>query len=235
MKKNIILLANIFLILSCEGQIKPIGEAIIDLEKFNFNTKISELYPQKNKSKEYKNTYIMKGFNNNEIFVSTDSTFINETKGIEYIQGNSSSLDSIASFSYHIFQKINTISSINGEIKLINGVSHWVKKTEYHNFLELLNNKYGKPEKSLKNQNDKSVFYQWSLNDKIIRFVVTPNNENNELNKMMNKVQQKNTTDTEEARFNCYLYIVNPIYKTDILKQKYFSGDLTFFKEEKLE
>ncbi len=45
-----------FKFLSCHNQVKPIGEAIVDLENFNFNTKISELYPDKYKSKEYKST-----------------------------------------------------------------------------------------------------------------------------------------------------------------------------------
>ena len=233
MKNNIILLFVIssFSLSSCQSQLKPIGEEIIDLENFSFNTKISELYPDEYKSEHYKNTYVMRGFNNHEIFIGIDSLFFYDNNGIEYIQGNTSSLDSLAFFGNHIFQKINTISSTEGEIKLINAISELVTKTDANDFLKLLNEKYGKPKELINDLDNEAILYQWDLSDKVIRFVSIFNNDLNELNEMMYKVGTKKTPNKKESRFNCNLFIVNPHYKADIIKQKYFSNDLSFFRE----
>lgn len=53
MRKYIKLLLPICvsLVTSCEGQVKPIGETPLDLEKFSFNTKVSELISENTKAK----------------------------------------------------------------------------------------------------------------------------------------------------------------------------------------
>ncbi|WFO14847.1 hypothetical protein M601_013085 [Cellulophaga baltica 4] len=87
MKKYTILLFLLILFLSCKNQVKPIGEGILDLENFDFDTKVSELYPERLKSKEYTDSYIVKGY--------TEESLV-RVSGSEYLQGSKFSLDSIA-------------------------------------------------------------------------------------------------------------------------------------------
>lgn len=235
MKKILLLFViSSFIFLGCQSQVKPIGEAILDLENFNFNTKISTLYPEKYKSEEYKNTYIMKGFNSNEIFVTIDSTYIWEkNSSLEYLQGNSSSLDSIAIFGNHIFQKVNAMSADDGKIKIINGVSYWTSKTSADNFLKLLNEKYGKPTKLINGWKNELILYQWEANNRVIRFVSNPNNDIDDFNKQYKLINENFKPTKQEPQFDCYLFIINSAYKEEVFEQTNFSGDFGFFSNEK--
>lgn len=70
-------LLSIVLFTSCYGQIKPIGEQPLNLESFNFDTKILDLYPEKNKSKDYNGFYEIKGTVHSQL-VARDTTYTNE-------------------------------------------------------------------------------------------------------------------------------------------------------------
>ena len=85
--KPISFLNLLLLFSSCNSQTKPIGEATLDLSNFDFNVKITTLYPDKNKSKEYTNYYNI-STKYNKILVEKDTTFLenySEQKKVSWV------------------------------------------------------------------------------------------------------------------------------------------------------
>ena len=48
---------SLTLLVSCKSQVKPLGEAPLQLKSLNFDTKITDILPDKFKSKDYANAY----------------------------------------------------------------------------------------------------------------------------------------------------------------------------------
>ncbi|ADV48999.1 hypothetical protein Celal_1697 [Cellulophaga algicola DSM 14237] len=222
MKKYTIILFLLILFLSCKNQVKPIGEGILDLENFDFDTKVSELYPERLKSKEYTDSYIVKGY--------TEESLV-RVSGSEYLQGSKFSLDSIAKFDRHIFQAVNLVATSDNKIKLINGVAHWVSSSEINDLFKLLNDNYGQPKNLICSWKNELVLYEWTLDDRIIRFVSTVDNDSNALNLDL-IINKSYTVREEEPVFSYYFYVLNLEYKKDILEDIYLSGDLVYFRED---
>ncbi|QXP52621.1 hypothetical protein [Cellulophaga sp. HaHa_2_1] len=229
MKKNNLLLLVLIIFMSCKNEVKPIGEGILDLEDFDFDTKVSQLYPERLRSKDYTDSYVIKGFKDNESLaqVSVD--------GSEYLQGGFYSNDSLAKFDNHIFQAVNLVVSADDRIKIINGVASWVNESEVKNMFNLLNEKYGKPKELICSWGNNLKLYEWTLSDKIIRFVSTLDDNSNALNLdlITNRNNKNDKSGEEEPLFSYYFFILNPEFKKDMLEDRFFSGAFLYFKEER--
>ncbi len=238
MKNNIPILLSISTIIltSCNGQTKPIGTEPLNLESFNFDTKISDLYPEKNKSKDYKGCYEIKGALHSQLVV-TDTTFVNEHSenkkaiGIEYRQQNSTSTDTIAMFENQKFQKINVATTIEGKIKVINAITDDLAEQQSVDLLKKLVNKYGNPKKLKNSWNEKFIIYEWITKDRIIRFVSAYDDESTTMKLVIDKEQQLISSREKERHYVGYLFIINLVLKDEVFG-KMKTGDFVFLDAE---
>ncbi|RZL52951.1 MAG: hypothetical protein EOO93_21675, partial [Pedobacter sp.] len=98
------------------GQVKPIGQAPLNLLKFDFDTKIKDLYPDKYKSEKWDDYYDLPVGEDTRV-VQRDTTFINEFSqdqkavGVEYRQMSSSSKDELALADKQAFNSISIATS----------------------------------------------------------------------------------------------------------------------------
>lgn len=231
------LFASILMFINCDGQVKPIGDAPLNLETFNFDTKISDLYPDKNKSKDYKDVYEIKGALHSQM-VAKDTTYINEYSdnkkaiGIEYRQQSSTSIDAMAIFKNQQFQKINVATTLEGKIKVINAVADELTEEQSEDLIKKLEKKYGKPEKLKNSWNEKFVINQWTEKDRIIRFVSAYDDESSTIKLVIDEGEQSISSREKGPHYIGYLFIINPALKDEVF-EKMKTGDFVFLDEEK--
>lgn len=221
---------------NCNAQTKPIGEEPLNLENFNFDTKLLDLYPEKNKNKQFKNFYDIKGTVHSQL-VEKDTTYINnysENKkaiGIEYLQKTSTSIDTMAVFESQQFQKINVGTTIDGKIKVINTVADELSQQECDKLIKKLTSKYGNPKKLKNSWNETFTIYEWTTTNRIIRFVSAFNDESTTMKIVINKENQTLSLGEKETYYVGYLFIINPLLKAEVLG-KMKTGDFVFLDEK---
>lgn len=235
MKNNITILLLLSTILFY-GQTRPIGEEPLNLENFNFDTKILDLYPEKNKSKEYNGFYEIKGTIHSQL-VAKDTTFINEYSdnkkaiGIEYRQQSSTSIDTMAIFENQQFQKVNVATTISGTIKVISTVADEITPQQCNGLIKKLVKKYGKPKKLKNSWNETFTIYEWTTKNKIIRFVSAFDDESTTMKLIINKENQTIASGEKEPHYVGYLFIINPLLKTEVFG-KMKTGDFVYLDEK---
>lgn len=235
MKNNITILLLLSTILFY-GQTKPIGEEPLNLENFNFDTKILDLYPEKNKSKEYNGFYEIKGTIHSQL-VAKDTTFINEYSenkkaiGIEYRQQSSTSIDTMAIFENQQFQKVNVATTISGTIKIISSVADEITPQQCNGLIKKLVKKYGKPKKLKNSWNETFTIYEWTTKNKTIRFVSAFDDESTTMKLIINKKNQTIASGEKEPHYVGYLFIINPLLKTEVFG-KMKTGDFVYLDEK---
>jgi hypothetical protein len=238
MKINITLLFLLSTIIctSCYGQTKPIGEEPLNLESFSFDTKISDLYPEKNKRKDYKGCYVIKGALRSQLVV-TDTTFANQDVknkkaiGIEYRQQSSTSIDTMAVFENQKFQKINVATTIEGKIKIINAVADELTEQESQELIKKLVKKYGNLKKLKNNWNEKFTMYEWVKNNRIIRLVSAYNDESTTMKLVIDNDKKTITSTEKETYYVGYLFIINQALKDEVFG-KMKTGDFVYLDEK---
>lgn len=238
MKNNITLLLLLFTIMvtTCYGQTKPIGEEPLNLENFNFDTKISDLYPEKNKSKDYIGYYEIKGALRSQLVIK-DTTFLNEYSenkkaiGIEYRQQSSTSIDTMAVFKNQKFQKINVATTIEGKIKVINAVSEELTGQQSRDLFKKLVTQYGKPKKLKNNWNEKFILYEWIKNNRIVRLVSAYNDESTTMKLVIQPKKQIISSGEKEPHYVVYLFVINPVLKDEVFG-KMKTGDFVYLDEK---
>jgi len=241
MKNNFKLFQLIIILLftSCHGQVKPIGEEPLNLENFSFNTKISELLPDKNKSKEYKfgEVYEIQGALHSQI-IEKDTVFENKYSknrkaiGIEYLQKSSTSIDTLAIFENQQFQKINIATTLNGKIKALSAVADELTLKQNSELLKKLISKLGKPKKYINGWNEKLVIHEWTAKNKIIRFVSTYDDESTSMKLVIDENNKTVTSGDKEPHYVGYIFIINSETKDDVFG-KMKTGDFVFLDEKK--
>ena len=237
MKNNItILLLSIILFTTCNAQTKPIGEEPLNLENFSFDTKISDLYPEKNKNASFKGYYDIKGAVHSQLVVK-DTIYIDKysenkkATGIEYRQQSSTSIDTMAVFEKQPFQKINAATTINGQIKVINAVADELTQQQSNGLIKKLVNKYGKPKKLKNSWNEAFTIYEWTTKSKIIRFVSAYDDESTTMKIAINKENKTITSGEKEPHYVGYLFIINSLLKAEVFG-KMKTGDFVFLDEK---
>lgn len=201
-------------------------EEAIELEDFNFNTKTSTYVSAKNKYKTYDNYYQIKS---EVIGADTiyDGEFIGSEKPIriEYRQNIFSYNDVLARFDNFDFNAINFATTLDGKIMVFNGVAGRISQKEAQQFVELLNKKYGKTEKSKGSFIKPYDIYTWPLKDRIIKYCVISDDESNTLKIVADKEILKE--DKIASHFKAYIFIVKKEYTNQIIG-KMESGDLLY-------
>jgi hypothetical protein len=229
--KLISFLTLLLLFISCGGQTKPIGEQPLDLSHFNFDTKITVFYPNKNKSKDYKGYYAITTKYNSQL-VEKDTTFIDEysdhkkAMGIEYRQQSSSNIDTLAVFEKQIFNKINVATTLDNKVKVICAVADEMSITESQSFIKTLSDKYGKCKKSESEFFGKYFIYEWQTNNAIIKYSSVFNNESTTLKIIVDKTKNTIKQGNNEPHFEGYFYLIKKEYIGGIENLK--TGDFVF-------
>ncbi|MBV6878535.1 hypothetical protein NG800_001470 [Epilithonimonas ginsengisoli] len=241
MKNNLLLLmaASTLLFTSCDGQVKPIGEGTLDLEKFSFNTKRTDLLPEKYKSKDYQDTYEIEinGEKENSIMFQRDSTFSNQFTperkaiGLEYRQRNWGMDDQLAVFQGQYFQKINIASTLDGKIKALGCLADELTKSQAENLLKKLTSKYGASKTMKSSWNNKLTIHEWKEKDRIIRYVTSFTNENNTMKIVVDKTQGTISEGEKEPHYLGYLFIIDPALKSEVFG-KMNTGDFVYINNE---
>lgn len=240
MKNKLLLLfaASMLTFSTCNGQVKPIGEAPLNLEKFSFNTKVSDLIPEKYKSKEYQDAYIIEiKDRHTPLMFQRDSIFSNQFTperkaiGLEYSQGSWGMDDQLAVFQDQYFQKINIASTLDGNIKALGCVADELTKSQAENLLKMLTAKFG-TSKTLKSRwNEKLTIHEWTKKDRIIRYVTSYTNEDNMMKIVIDKTQGTISEGKKEPHYLGYLFIVNPALKSEVFG-KMNTGDFVYINNE---
>jgi hypothetical protein len=237
MKNNLLILfASTLMFTICNGQTKAIGDGPLNLETFNFDTKISDLYPERNKSKDYKGVYEIKGALHSQM-VEKDTTYINEYSankkavGIQYLQKSSTSIDEMAFFENQKFQKINVATTLNGKIKAINAVADELTEQKSAELLKKLANKYGKPKKLKNSWDEKFTIYEWTAKNRIIRYVSAYDDESTTMKIVINEEKQTISSGNKEPHYVGYLFIINPALKSEVFG-KIKTGDFVYLDEK---
>ena len=225
MMKNIkyILCAFAFvtLITACMGQVKPIGQAPLNLLKFDFDTKIKDLYPDKYKSEKWDDYYDLPVGENTRV-VQRDTTFINEFSqdqkavGIEYRQMSSSSKDELALADKQAFNSISIATSIEGKIKAIGAQAFEITNQETKNFIETLTKKYGNYKKLEGDFMSKFTIYEWEAGDRIFRYATVYANEQNTMKLEIDKDKGTIKEGERNPHHNGYFFVINKEFVKDL-------------------
>lgn len=225
MKKLLLILAILPIVLSCNGQEKSVPKSLaeesLQLENFDFSTKLSTLLPEETKSKEYTGYYKIKS-EMLEVDTISDGQFIGSEKPvrIEYRQRSFSNRDVIATFDDFEFNAINLVTSIDGKLMLINAVAGETDKGKTDHFVSTLNKKYGNSKKTKGEFAEQNFdIYTWKLKDRIIKYNVVFDDEKSTL-----KIGGE-----KNPHYQSYLYIIRNEFQNEIFG-KVSSGDFVYLE-----
>lgn len=225
MKKLLLILIISSFVLSCNGQgkssVKSLSKESLQLENFDFDTKISTLLPEETKSKEYAGYYKVKS-EMIEVDTVSDGEFIGSEKPvrIEYRQQSFSTSDVLANFDDFEFNAINLVTDMNGKLMLINGVAGETDKGKTEGFVSKLNKIYGNSKKTKGEFAGQNFdIHTWPLKERIIRYCVVFDDEKSTLTIGGDK----------NPHYKSYLYVIKKEFQNQIFG-KVSSGDFVYLE-----
>lgn len=199
------------------AQVKPLGEGTLNLETFGFDTKITDLYPEKNKNNFYPNgnVYNFPGTkdgiferkpekNGYKIYDDDIQRDVVVYHQISYVS------QPIARFGKQSFGTVNVMATPDGRIAAVNAAARNTTESQSAEFVAYLTKKYGTPAR-LKNDWDDNddPFYEWIDKDRIIRYVYAVDKSavlNVDLNEMQISQERGKT-------YVSHVFIINPELK----------------------
>jgi len=235
MKKQLLFLAMLPLVICCNGQQnKPatsLDKEPVQLENFDFNTKISTLLPAAMKSKEYAGYYQAKG-EFIEIDTISDDNFVEDEKPvrIEYRQRSYASRDVLAKFDDHEYNAVNLATTMDGKIMLISAVVGNTTIDDTNDLAAYLTKKHGKPVKSKGEFANKNFdITTWQLKDRMIRYSLVLDNEDNTLKIQADQGSKQITGGEKTPHYTGYIFVIKNEYKDKILENR-SSGDFVYLQ-----
>jgi len=212
-------------VLSCNGQeksgAKSLADGALQLENFDFNTKISTLLSENTKSKEYSGYYQVKS-EMIEVDTISDGEFIGSEKPVrvEYRQRSFSNRDVLANFDDFEFNAINFVTNMDGKLMLINAVAGETNKDKTEDFVSKLNKKYGNSKKTKGEFVGQNFdIYTWQLKDRIIKYNLVFDDEKSTLKIGGDK----------NPHYKAYLFIIKKEFQNEIFG-KVSSGDFVYLE-----
>jgi hypothetical protein len=223
MKKLLLIFAILPFIISCNGQEKPIAislaEEPLQLENFDFETKISTLVPEKNKViNKYGEYYKLKS----EIMIVDtikDREFIESEQliRIQYGQGGYTFQDALAKFRDFDFNAISLATTLGGKIMIVNGLVGKIDLYETQDFIKLLNKKYGKAIQTKSEFVRPFDIFTWQLKDRIIKYCIVGNDETNTIKFVVDNENKEIDNGKKEQYFEAYIYIIKNEYAETLI------------------
>lgn len=214
--------------ISCKGQEKALSDEPLRLENFDFNTKISTLLPDKNKSKNYDGYYEIKS---GVIVVDTikdgDYTGSEKPIRIEYREKGYSSEDILATFEDFNFNAINLATTLEGNIMVVNALIGEISLKETQRFVKLLDKKFGKSTKTKGDFIKPFDIYTWEYKDRIIKYSIVEDDERSTLKIVVDKENKIIINEKKEPHFEAYIYLIKKEYADKVIG-KMRTGDLIY-------
>jgi hypothetical protein len=229
------------LLTSCNGQQpKTLGEAPLNLKKINFDLNVIDFYPKKyilKNSSDYFEIPIKNNLNISQTqLIKKDTVFAfdeytsdkkQKPKWIEYRKESYSSIDSVAVFDKFVFNAINTVTTPDNKLIAINGLIDEIDKLNSDNFIKILNSEYGKNTYSKDKSSGKTSIYTWKNSDRIIKYCIVLNNENNTLKLELNEKEKTIKNASKKPHYVGYFYIIKKEYGEQLIG-KMNTGDLSY-------
>lgn len=222
------------------AQVKPLGEGTLNLETFGFDTKITDLYPEKNKNNFYSNGNVYNFPGSNEEFFERNQ----EKNGYKIYDDDiqkdvvvyrqiSYISQPIARFGKQSFGNVAIMATPDGRIAAVGATARNTTESQSAEFVASLTKKYGAPVrlKSDWDEND-APLYEWIGKDRIIRYVYAVDKStvlNVDLNEM--RISQEEGGKTYES----HLFIINPELREDVFpggKRCTLSGNFVYINEK---
>ena len=232
MKKilTILLLTAITLFfLNCNGQNKMLGESPLILDKFDFDTDITTLFPAKNITKKNNNIYKIPFGTHNLFFIKDTIVVYNGSLlgdklpvMIQYRKTNFLRSDTVAVYEKFPFNSINLATTMENKIMMINGLVEYANTVESIKIIDLLDKNYGNHIKSKGNYIQPFDIYTWTLQDRIIKYSIV-NIDHDETSIENNTVQNRE----EQMNIMAYLFIIKKEYANKTIGRMY-QGDLVY-------
>ena len=231
MKKLLLFLTIPLLMTACSGQENSVPGSLakqpLQLEDFDFNTKFSTILPEDTKSKEYAGYYQVKS-EMLEVDTISDGELIGSEKPvrIEYRQRSFSFGDVLANFGKYEFNALNFATTLDGKFMVLSAVAGKTELKEANNLMETLDKKYGKSTKTKGEFVGKNFdMYTWQLKDRIIRYSLVLDNEENTMKIEVD--DQKISNGKKDPHYKGYLFVIKKEYKDKIF-DNVSSGDFVF-------
>ncbi|SDG51022.1 hypothetical protein SAMN05421827_107120 [Pedobacter terrae] len=208
-------------ITGCMGQVKPIGQAPLNLIDINFNTPVTSLYPEKYKSEQWDN-YFNIPVGDETRMVQRDTTFINEFSkdqraiGVEYRQKSSSSGDTLAIANKQSFSSLSIAASLDGKIKAIGAEVDDITDKDAKDFIAALTNNYGKSKKLEGSFISKFTIYEWEAKDRIFRYSTIFKDEKNTLKLSIDKEAGTIESMDRIPHHDGYFFVINKAFINDL-------------------
>jgi hypothetical protein len=220
MKKLLLLLAILLFIISCNGnktpKAKSLSEETLELENFDFDTKISTLVPEKNKKvTKYGEHYELKS----EMMIV--DTITNGDSGqpirIRYNPLSYTLEDAMAKFDEFDFNAISLETTLGGKIMAVNGLVEKISLSETQVFIDLLNKKYGKAIQTKGDFVRPFDIFTWQLKDRIIKYCIVINNETNTMKIVVDNENKEIKKGKKEQYFGAYIYLIKNEYAEKLI------------------
>ena len=223
--KKLLLLAILPIIFSCNGNEKKetSNESTakveknkdpyaLELENFDFTTEISAQLPPRTIYKP------------DTIFYSIKNGNQEKPVKIAYAQQDFSTENYFANFDDFYFNAINYTTTPGGKMMLMSAFVENAESEEVQNFIKTLDKKYGK---SIRTKSAMTMIdiYTWTLDDRIIRYCLEPENDENNI-----RIDPDENGDLKQGEKQPHtratIYIINKKYKDELI------GDLVYVDEE---
>jgi hypothetical protein len=235
MKKQLLLVTILHMMISCNGQqnrpATSLAKEPVQLENFNFNTKISTLLPADTKSKDYAGYFQVKGE-----FIAIDTIADGNLSGnekpfrIEYRQRSYSSRDVLAKFGDHEYNAVNLATTMDGKLMLISAVVGKTTINDTNDLVAYLTRKHGKPIKT-KGDFANKVFdiYTWQLKDRMIRYSMVLDSEENTLKIEIDQKRKQIKGGDKTPHYTGYIFVIKNEYKDKLFENR-SAGDFVYLQ-----
>jgi len=203
------------------GQVKPIGQAPLNLIDISFDTKVQSLYPEKYKSAKWDDYYDIPVGDETRA-VQRDTTYIDEFSanqkavGLEYRQISSSSRDTLAIAGDQTFSSLSVAASLDGKIKVIGAEISEITDKETRDLITALNKKYGNFKKMEGEFMSKFTIYEWEAKDRFFRYATIFNDEKNTIKLEVDKEQGSIKNVDRTPHHDGYFFVINKAYLDDL-------------------
>ena len=217
------------LLMACDHSIKPISEAPLQLDNFDFETPLATLITEKDKSAKYPDHYEIKG---EVLRVTTEGEKDFEGKiilpnWIAYHRQSSSDKDVLVKFGDFKFSAINFVTTLDQRFMLMNGVNGKVNKRETERFIKMMTSKYGAVEQTKGSSAKPSQIYTWELPDRTIKYVLVPRDNTSKLEIDLTDGEKSAQSEGKSRFMETYLFVISKRY-AEALVGNLTSGDLSY-------
>lgn len=223
-------------------QVCPLGEKTLELESFRFDTKITDLYPEKNL-----NTFYVNGDVYN--FPGTEEAFFGrkreengykitendiEEEVVVYRQITYPYELAIARFGEMPFNDVSVMTTADDRIAALAATAHAIGKDRSDELVAYLTEKYGPPTRmECSWDRTGAPLYEWITETRIIRYVYAVDRS-----AILRVDPERMQISQEESgkTFDAHIFIINPELREVVFpggKSCTVSGNFVYINEEK--